>query len=172
MYQISSGFLLMTRAFCGQDCEDADGWAYGGAAAAVPGLAARAAAAPQGDHLAQAAQEERWGGRGHIGPREGARQIQAQRCLGQGEEQAQVGFSRTFFLRWKSQRIKIHRLAYWFSIDFLIHFFVEITKILQKSRDFCSADFLLEIFKIHRLVWIFLWFVVVLNLFHQYFYQI
>ncbi len=30
---------------------------------------------------------------------------------------------------------------------------MEITKILQKSRDFCSANFLLEIFKIHRLVW-------------------
>jgi hypothetical protein len=31
-------------------------------------------------------------------------------------------------------------------------FFVKITKILQKS-----PDFFLEIFKIHRLVWIFLW---------------
>ncbi len=36
------------------------------------------------------------------------------------------------------------------------------------SRLFGSQIFFLEIFKIHRLVWIFLWFfVVVLNLFHQ-----
>ncbi len=63
-------------------------------------------------------------------------------------------------LRRKSQRIKIHRLAYRFSIEFSIHtpayaFFVEITKIWQKSRDFWFADFFLEIFKFHRLVWIF-----------------
>jgi hypothetical protein len=35
---------------------------------------------------------------------------------------------------------------------------MEITKIWQKSRDFWVADFFLEIFKTHRLVWIFLWF--------------
>ncbi len=36
-------------------------------------------------------------------------------------------------------------------------FFLEITKIWQTSRDFWFADFFLEIFIIHRLVWIFLW---------------
>ncbi len=34
---------------------------------------------------------------------------------------------------------------------------MEITKIRPKSQDFCFADFFLEIFKIHRLVRIFLW---------------
>ncbi len=34
--------------------------------------------------------------------------------------------------------------------------FLEITNIWQKSRDFWFADFILEIFKIHRLLWI-LW---------------
>ncbi len=48
--------------------------------------------------------------------------------------------------RWKSQRIKIHWLAYRFSTDFQIHtlaygFVLKITKILQKSRDFLFADF-------------------------------
>jgi hypothetical protein len=33
---------------------------------------------------------------------------------------------------------------------------LEITNIWQKSRDFSIADFFLEIFKIHRLLWIFL----------------
>ena len=36
-------------------------------------------------------------------------------------------------------------------------FLLEITNIWQKSRDFWFADFFLEIFKIYRLVWIFLW---------------
>ncbi len=35
-------------------------------------------------------------------------------------------------------------------------FLLEITKIQQKSGDFWFADFFLEIFKIHRLVWNFL----------------
>jgi hypothetical protein len=43
-------------------------------------------------------------------------------------------------------------------------FLLDITKIWQKSRDFWFAAFFLEIFKIHRLVWIFLWILVVLNL--------
>jgi hypothetical protein len=34
-------------------------------------------------------------------------------------------------------------------------FLLEITNIWLKSRDFWFADFLLKIFKIHRLVWIF-----------------
>ncbi len=65
--------------------------------------------------------------------------------------------------RWKSQRIKTHKLACTFSIDFYIHtlqcgfFCVEITKIWRKSRDFWFTDFFLKIFLIHRLVWIFLW---------------
>ena len=37
-------------------------------------------------------------------------------------------------------------------------FFLEITNIWQKSRDFWFVDFLLETFKIHCLVWIFLLF--------------
>jgi hypothetical protein len=62
-------------------------------------------------------------------------------------------------------------------MDFQIHtlgngFFVEITKMLQKSRDFWFAIFFLKIFKIHRLVWIFLWLFGVLNLFHQCFVQV
>jgi hypothetical protein len=32
-------------------------------------------------------------------------------------------------------------------------FFLEITNIWQKSRDFLFADFFLEIYKIHWLVW-------------------
>ncbi len=36
-------------------------------------------------------------------------------------------------------------------------FLLEITKIWQKSWDFWLAEFSLEIFKIHRLVWTFLW---------------
>jgi hypothetical protein len=61
--------------------------------------------------------------------------------------------------------MKILRLAYRFSIDFEIHtlgfgFFLEITKIWQKSRDFWFAEFFLEIFKIQRL-WIFLWILIV-----------
>ncbi len=54
-------------------------------------------------------------------------------------------------LRQKSQRIKIHRLAYRFSIDFYIHtlaygfFLLEITKIWQKSQDFWFTDFFLQI---------------------------
>jgi hypothetical protein len=36
-------------------------------------------------------------------------------------------------------------------------FFMEITSIWQKSQDFWFADLFLEIFKTHRLVWIFLW---------------
>jgi hypothetical protein len=36
-------------------------------------------------------------------------------------------------------------------------FLLEITKIWQKPRDFWFADICLEIFKIHKLVWIFLW---------------
>ncbi len=35
-------------------------------------------------------------------------------------------------------------------------FFIEITQVWQKSQDFWFANFFLEIFKIHRLVWIFL----------------
>jgi hypothetical protein len=35
-------------------------------------------------------------------------------------------------------------------------FFAEITNIWQKSRDFWFADFFIEIFNIHGLVWIFL----------------
>ncbi len=59
---------------------------------------------------------------------------------------------------------KIHRLGYRFSMVF----FLEIANIWQKSQDFWFADFFLEIFKIHRLVWLILWiFLVVLNVFHQ-----
>jgi hypothetical protein len=36
-------------------------------------------------------------------------------------------------------------------------FFLEITNIFQESQDFWFADFFLRIFKIHKLVWIFLW---------------
>ncbi len=46
-------------------------------------------------------------------------------------------------------------------------FFLEITNIWQKSRDFWFAGFFLEIFKIQRLVWISHGFLVVLNVFHQ-----
>jgi hypothetical protein len=35
-------------------------------------------------------------------------------------------------------------------------FFLEITKICQRPKDFWFAEFFLEILKIHRLVWIFL----------------
>ncbi len=35
--------------------------------------------------------------------------------------------------------------------------FLEITNIWQRSKDFCFADFFLEIYKIHWLVRIFLW---------------
>ncbi len=59
---------------------------------------------------------------------------------------------------------KIHRLGYGFSMVF----FLEIANIWQKSQDFWFADFFLEIFKIHRLVWLFIWiFLVVLNVSHQ-----
>jgi hypothetical protein len=46
-------------------------------------------------------------------------------------------------------------------------FFLEITTVWQKSQDFYLIDFFLEIFKIHKLVWIFLWIFVCLNLFHK-----
>ena len=36
-------------------------------------------------------------------------------------------------------------------------FFLEITNIWQKSQDFWFVDFFLQILKIRRLVWIFLW---------------
>jgi hypothetical protein len=45
----------------------------------------------------------------------------------------------------------IHRLGYRFPMVF----FLEITNIWQKSQDFWLADFFLEIFKIHRLLWLF-----------------
>ncbi len=50
-------------------------------------------------------------------------------------------------LRWKSQRKKFHRLGYRFSIDFQI--------LSLETLDL--RIFFLEIFKIPRLVWIFLW---------------
>jgi hypothetical protein len=43
------------------------------------------------------------------------------------------------------------------------------TNIWQKFRAFWLTDFSLEIFKIHRLVWSFLWIFGYLNLFHQFF---
>jgi len=70
--------------------------------------------------------------------------------------------------------IKIHRLGYRFSTDFLnlyprLWFFVlKNTNIWQKSWCFWFPDFFPEIFIIHRLVWIFPM-DFVLNLFHQYF---
>jgi hypothetical protein len=44
-------------------------------------------------------------------------------------------------------------------------FFLEITNIWQKSRDFWFVDFLLETFKIHCLLWIFCCFERVLSMF-------
>ena len=46
-------------------------------------------------------------------------------------------------------------------------FFLEITNIWHMSRDFWFTDFFLEILKIHRLLWIFLWILVVFNMIHQ-----
>ncbi len=65
-------------------------------------------------------------------------------------------------LRWKSQRKKIHRLAYRFSIDFKIHrlaygFLCVNHKGLAKVYRFLVRVFFLRFLKIHRLVWIFLW---------------
>jgi hypothetical protein len=66
-------------------------------------------------------------------------------------------------LRWKSQRIKIH--LGW-PMDFyrflnpypsLWIFYWKSQRFGQKSRDFWFANIFLEIFKIPRLVWIFLW---------------
>ncbi len=51
-------------------------------------------------------------------------------------------------------RIKIHRLNYRFSIEFLV--FGNHKHLAKVSRLWC-ADFSLEIFNIHWLVWIFLW---------------
>ncbi len=56
---------------------------------------------------------------------------------------------------------KIHRLGYRFSMVF----FLEIANIWQKSQDFWLADFFLEIFKIHKLVWIFCCFKCVSSMF-------
>ncbi len=50
--------------------------------------------------------------------------------------------------RWKSQKIKILRLDNWFFTTFGKQ---------QKSLDFWVAHFFIGIFKIHWLVWIFLW---------------
>jgi hypothetical protein len=50
-------------------------------------------------------------------------------------------------LRWKTKRIKIHRLGFRFSMDFKTDtlgyrfLFLEITHIWQKSPDFWFADF-------------------------------
>ncbi len=65
-----------------------------------------------------------------------------------------------------TKKKKIHGLAYRFSIDFLIQT-LGFVFFWQKSRDFRFADFFLDIFKIHRLEWIFLWFLAALNLFLQ-----
>jgi hypothetical protein len=91
-------------------------------------------------------------------------------------EEEQVGsglLGVAFFLGilgWKSQRIKIHRLAFRFFTDFLIHtpgygFLCGNQKDLAKvSRRLGSR---IELFKIHSLVCILLWVLVVLNLFHN-----
>ncbi len=50
-------------------------------------------------------------------------------------------------------------------------FFLEITNIWQKSGDFYFVDFFPEILIIHRLVCIFLWILVVLNVFQQCFFK-
>ncbi len=100
------------------------------------------------------------------------------KTLGHGGLDA-IGIQQTFFKffpRWKSQKIKSKGQT----IDFLQIlnpypslwiFLLEITKIWQKSRDFRFSDFFLEIFKIHRLVWI-LFFLVVLNLFRRCFFKV
>jgi hypothetical protein len=70
-------------------------------------------------------------------------------------------FISTFYIRayyitqrWKSQRIKIHRLAYR-----LLNPYPGVWIFVWKSQrfGFWFKDFFIEIFKIHRLVWIFLW---------------
>jgi hypothetical protein len=48
-------------------------------------------------------------------------------------------------------------------------YFLEITDIWQTLGDFCFIDCFLEIFKIQRLVWIFLWIFGCFEVLHQFF---
>ena len=64
--------------------------------------------------------------------------------------------------RWNSQRKKVHRLAYGFSIDFkiyrLAYGLLSVNhKGLAKIYRFLLRAFFSQVLKIHRGVWIFLW---------------
>ena len=84
------------------------------------------------------------------------------RKQGKGKGVALCRLTKDYAWRWESQRKKIHRLAYRFSIDFKIYrlaygFLCVNHKGLAKVYRFLVRTFFSQDFKIHRLVWIFLW---------------